>query len=166
MLVYPNEFALPLMPNFGLPPPPTGMLHVKVRRLQGCACASRRLQAEPWSVVMRPPACSSRRVCSAPTRPLVTQVISCKGLKGSMFDRMDPFVSMELRKGREAKVSVWAVLSVQGPLACPSAGPTQTAAQSPMQNKMPHPEPRRPAPSPTTRTLCGTRTLTLWWTRR
>lgn len=33
MLVYPNEFSLPLMPNFGLPPPPMGMLHVKVR---GC----------------------------------------------------------------------------------------------------------------------------------
>ena len=30
MLVYPNEFSLPLMPNFGLPPPPQGMLHVKV----------------------------------------------------------------------------------------------------------------------------------------
>ena len=30
MLVYPNEYALPLMPNFGLPPPPVGMLHVKV----------------------------------------------------------------------------------------------------------------------------------------
>ncbi|PSC73977.1 synaptotagmin-2-like isoform X1 [Micractinium conductrix] len=30
MLVYPNEFSLPLMPNFGLPPPPMGMLHVKV----------------------------------------------------------------------------------------------------------------------------------------
>lgn len=31
MLVYPNEFTLPLMPNFGLPPPPRGMLHIKVR---------------------------------------------------------------------------------------------------------------------------------------
>jgi hypothetical protein len=30
LLVYPNEFAYPLMPNFGLPPPPSGMLHVKV----------------------------------------------------------------------------------------------------------------------------------------
>ena len=30
LLVYPNEFTLPLMPNFGLPPTPVGMLHVKV----------------------------------------------------------------------------------------------------------------------------------------
>ena len=30
MVVYPNEFALPLMPNFGLPPPPLGMVHIKV----------------------------------------------------------------------------------------------------------------------------------------
>lgn len=30
MLVYPNAFELPLMPNFGLPPPPLGMLHVRV----------------------------------------------------------------------------------------------------------------------------------------
>ena len=31
MLVYPNELAVPVMPNFGAPPPPLGMLHVKVR---------------------------------------------------------------------------------------------------------------------------------------
>lgn len=31
-------------------------------------------------------------------------MVSCKGLKGSMFDRMDPFVMLELRKGREVKV--------------------------------------------------------------
>ncbi|GAB4813356.1 hypothetical protein N2152v2_000402 [Parachlorella kessleri] len=30
MLVYPNELAVPVMPNFGAPPPPLGMLHVKV----------------------------------------------------------------------------------------------------------------------------------------
>ncbi len=35
MLVYPNELAVPVMPNFGAPPPPLGMLHVKVR-LRGC----------------------------------------------------------------------------------------------------------------------------------
>ncbi|KAL4424265.1 hypothetical protein ABPG75_001566 [Micractinium tetrahymenae] len=35
MLVYPNEFALPLMPNFGLPPPPQGMLNVKVVSARG-----------------------------------------------------------------------------------------------------------------------------------
>jgi Ca2+-dependent lipid-binding protein len=61
MLVYPNEFMLPLMPNFGLPPPPQGMLHIKV--------------------------------------------VKCTGLKGGIFDRMDPFVTLELRKGREAKTS-------------------------------------------------------------
>lgn len=61
MLVYPNEFTLPLMPNFGLPPPPQGMLHIKV--------------------------------------------VKCTGLKGGIFDRMDPFVTLELRKGREAKTS-------------------------------------------------------------
>lgn len=32
------------------------------------------------------------------------QVVKCTGLKGGIFDRMDPFVTMELRKGREAKV--------------------------------------------------------------
>ncbi|KAI7835754.1 hypothetical protein COHA_010332, partial [Chlorella ohadii] len=61
MLVYPNEFTLPLLPNFGLPPPPQGMLHIKV--------------------------------------------VQCTGLKGGIFDRMDPFVTLELRKGREAKTS-------------------------------------------------------------
>jgi C2 domain/Synaptotagmin-like mitochondrial-lipid-binding domain len=30
MLVYPNEFSVPLMPGFGLPPPPQGMLKVCV----------------------------------------------------------------------------------------------------------------------------------------
>ena len=30
MLVYPNEISVPLMPGFGLPPPPEGMLSVKV----------------------------------------------------------------------------------------------------------------------------------------
>lgn len=35
MLVYPNEYALPLMPNFGLPPPPKGMLNVKVVSARG-----------------------------------------------------------------------------------------------------------------------------------
>jgi hypothetical protein len=29
-LVYPNEISVPLMPGFGLPPPPEGMLSVKV----------------------------------------------------------------------------------------------------------------------------------------
>lgn len=31
MLGYPNELAVPIMPNFGAPPAPLGMLHVKVR---------------------------------------------------------------------------------------------------------------------------------------
>ncbi len=31
MLIYPNEMAVPLMPNFGAPPSPLGMLRVKVR---------------------------------------------------------------------------------------------------------------------------------------
>lgn len=30
MMVYPNEFAYPLLPNFGLALPPVGMLKVKV----------------------------------------------------------------------------------------------------------------------------------------
>lgn len=35
MLVYPNEFTVPLMENFGLPPPPLGMLKVRVRSASG-----------------------------------------------------------------------------------------------------------------------------------
>jgi len=35
MLVYPNEFTVPLMENFGLPPPPLGMLKVRIRSASG-----------------------------------------------------------------------------------------------------------------------------------
>lgn len=80
MLVYPNEFTLPLMPNFGLPPPPQGMLHIKVgvpglawihggevvvltsRRLPSCTrgMAGRRMSGEdlhagPPPCIMTPP---------------------------------------------------------------------------------------------------------------
>ncbi|KAL4442698.1 hypothetical protein ABPG77_006692 [Micractinium sp. CCAP 211/92] len=61
MLVFPNEYALPLMPNFGLPPPPIGMLNVKV--------------------------------------------VSATGLKGSLLDRMDPFVELFVRETRSVKTS-------------------------------------------------------------
>lgn len=61
MLVYPNEFALPLMPNFGLPPPPKGMLNVKV--------------------------------------------ISAKGLKSSLLDKIDPFVVLSVREKGSVQTS-------------------------------------------------------------
>jgi hypothetical protein len=52
MLLYPNEFSLPLMPGYGIAPPPCGMLHVKV--------------------------------------------VSAGGLKGRLWDEVDPFVSLEV----------------------------------------------------------------------
>lgn len=59
MLMYPNEFCVPLMPGFGLPPPPQGMLRVRV-------------------------------VCG-------------HGMKSSLLDKVDPFVTLEIRKGRSVR---------------------------------------------------------------
>uniref|UniRef100_A0A1D1ZVZ1 Extended synaptotagmin-3 n=1 Tax=Auxenochlorella protothecoides TaxID=3075 RepID=A0A1D1ZVZ1_AUXPR len=56
MLVYPNEISVPIMENFGVPPPPQGMLHVTV--------------------------------------------VNGKNLKSSWFDKVDPFVKVEVREGK------------------------------------------------------------------
>lgn len=136
MLVYPNEFMLPLMPNFGLPPPPQGMLHIKVGVPglglrwglmwvggDGVVLTSRRLaggsrgMAGAAGVRRDVGTCKLTRLpASSPLPPttldpptqsppfLSPQVVKCTGLKGGIFDRMDPFVTLELRKGREAKV--------------------------------------------------------------
>ena len=61
MLVYPNEFSLPLMENYGRPLPPHGMLKVTVK--------------------------------------------SGHGLKSSLMDTVDPFVSCEIREGRPARTT-------------------------------------------------------------
>lgn len=59
MIVYPNDFSVPLMPNYGLPDPPKGILRIKV--------------------------------------------VSGHGLKSSFFDKVDPFVQLEIREGRPRK---------------------------------------------------------------
>lgn len=33
MLVYPNSLSVPIMPNFGIPAAPVGMLRIKVRQI-------------------------------------------------------------------------------------------------------------------------------------
>ncbi len=43
--------------------------------------------------------------CLAPFWLSCLQVINAKGLKGSLMDRMDAFVLLEVRKGRPLKVS-------------------------------------------------------------
>jgi hypothetical protein len=48
MLVYPNEFAYPLLPNFGLSPPPVGMLKVKVGLLPGVSAAGDGMGLTEW----------------------------------------------------------------------------------------------------------------------
>jgi len=126
MLVYPNEFTLPLMPNFGLPPPPQGMLHIKVhgwdrvwmgwglggggvQGVMGCAPTCMHLTCLVARFpVPHPPAVLPLTLAHLPRpalrQPPAPQVVQCTGLKGGIFDRMDPFVTLELRKGREAKV--------------------------------------------------------------
>ena len=56
MLVYPNQFSIPIMPNYGLPPPPKGILQVTV--------------------------------------------VSGHDLKSSLFDKVDPYVCLEVREGK------------------------------------------------------------------
>jgi Ca2+-dependent lipid-binding protein len=34
MLIYPNSLSFPIMPNFGVPPPPKGALNVKLLRAE------------------------------------------------------------------------------------------------------------------------------------
>lgn len=62
MFVYPNEFTVPLMPNYGLPYPPVGMITVKA--------------------------------------------VSGHDLKSSFFDKVDPFIVLEVRPGRTVQTNV------------------------------------------------------------
>ena len=62
MLVYPNEITVPLMPNFGLPDPPKGILRL--------------------------------------------HIAYGLNIKSSWMDEVDPFVQVELRKGRTVKTQV------------------------------------------------------------
>jgi Ca2+-dependent lipid-binding protein len=61
MLIYPNEFSVPLMPGYGLPPPPQGMLHVNV--------------------------------------------VQANNQASSMWDKVDPYVMLEVREGRSLQTS-------------------------------------------------------------
>lgn len=54
--------------------------------------------------------CSTNAACcrcvdpNASADPIFIQVVSARGLKSSLFDKVDPLVQLELRKGRGAKV--------------------------------------------------------------
>lgn len=62
LLRYPNEYSLPILENYGLPPPPKGILRIKV--------------------------------------------VSGHKLKSTFFDKVDPYVELEVRKGKSVATTV------------------------------------------------------------
>ena len=110
MLVLPNEMSFPIMENYGVPPPPQGMLRVKVGRPGRClGWSGGRYNAE-WArsagnwvcmaVLAAVETRYSRHLVPASLPPdcwpAHMQVVRGNKLKSQLLDKVDPYVTVEV----------------------------------------------------------------------